>query len=66
MEEGETKQSYLTEAYNLAVDTLKTCMNLLGQSNVYSAKIYRFIGSLLYYMERYILTWRFSFFPQFG
>lgn len=54
MEDSQTKQSHLNEAYNMAVETLKTCMNVLGQTNVYSAKIYRFIGSLLYYMERLV------------
>lgn len=48
----EIKKVNINDAFNLAQQALETCMNVFGESNLSTAKIYRLIGSIFYYMER--------------
>ncbi len=48
----EIRRVNLNDAYNLCYESLKTCLNIFGENNFTSAKIYRLLGSLFYYMER--------------
>ena len=49
----EIKKVNINEAYNRAVQVLKISVDIFGEKNLATAKIYRLIGSILYYMERY-------------
>lgn len=48
----EVKKMFLNDAYNLCIQTIKLCLNIYGQENTTTAKLYRMLGSLLYYMQR--------------
>lgn len=51
-EQVEIKKVNLNDAYNLCLQSLKLCLNAYGENSFSSAKIYRLLGSLFYYMER--------------
>ncbi|RNA35651.1 Amyloid -binding 2, partial [Brachionus plicatilis] len=51
-EEFEIKKVNLNDAYNMCVDLIRVNTNLYGEKNMSTAKFYRLLGSLLYYMER--------------
>lgn len=48
----ELRKAVLNDAYNLCIQSLKICLGVFGQNNFASAKIYRLLGSLFYYMEK--------------
>ena len=52
IEEFEIKTVNLNDAYDMCNDLVKVNTNLYGEKNMSTAKFYRLLGSLLYYMER--------------
>lgn len=48
----EIKKVNINDAFNLAQQALEACVNVFGENNLSTAKIYRLIGSIFYYMER--------------
>ena len=48
----EIKKVNINDAYNLSVKALNSCITVFGEKNIQTAKIYRLVGSILYYMER--------------
>jgi hypothetical protein len=49
----EIKKVNINDAFNLAQQALESCVNVFGEKNIATAKIYRLIGSIFYYMERF-------------
>jgi hypothetical protein len=48
----EKSMNIKNDAYNLCIQTIKLCINVYGQESIATARIYRMLGSLLYYLER--------------
>ena len=48
----EIKKVNINDAFNLAQEALESCVNVFGENNLSTAKVYRLIGSVFYYMER--------------
>lgn len=48
----EIKKVNINDAYTLSMKALNSCITVFGEKNIQTAKIYRLVGSILYYMER--------------
>jgi len=51
----EIKKVNINDAFNLAEQALESCIYIFGENNLTTAKVYRLIGSIFYYMERLFL-----------
>ena len=52
----EIKKVNINDAFNLAEQALESCIYIFSENNITTAKIYRLIGSIFYYMERLVLN----------
>lgn len=51
-ENEEMNQLYLSQAHDLCALSLECCVSVYGPNNFSTAKLYRVLGTLLYYMQK--------------